>query len=304
MGREPARCCGGAGPDRQRRHRRGAGPMDERSATALRELGGEPDGACARQLRRGEATDADLVLTMTREHREAVLQYDPRALRRVFTLAEASELLSGIDRSGLTLLPADQRARELAARLDAARAHRTGAPPTTSPTRSGGPCRRTAPWPPGSPRTSGPSPTSCWPRFAAPCSCADPNLSTSEPADPRLTGCERCSCALPAVAWASATTRHDDDETDAHQHDHCGGQPGRHKAGHRRDDDRLHGDHEEHQSDENSLPQRPAGCPVHVRRGIASVRREARLAPRARLVHAAMSSPRWIHTLEAGASPA
>ena len=35
------------------------------------------------------AATADLVLTMTREHRRAVLELDPRGLRRTFTLPEA-----------------------------------------------------------------------------------------------------------------------------------------------------------------------------------------------------------------------
>jgi protein-tyrosine phosphatase len=73
-----------------------------------------------------ETADVDLVLTMTREHRRSVLQRDPRALRRVFTLAEAAALLPLADRTGLDLLPWDQRAGELAVRLDAARARRAG----------------------------------------------------------------------------------------------------------------------------------------------------------------------------------
>jgi len=102
------------------------GPMDEQSALALTELGGDPAGASARQLSTVGTADVDLVLTMTREQRWAVLQHDPRALRRVFTLAEATALLALIDRTGLTLLPADERARELALRLNMARARRAG----------------------------------------------------------------------------------------------------------------------------------------------------------------------------------
>uniref|UniRef100_UPI00110CA76D arsenate reductase/protein-tyrosine-phosphatase family protein n=1 Tax=Modestobacter altitudinis TaxID=2213158 RepID=UPI00110CA76D len=104
------------------------GPMDERAAQALRELGGEPDGAVARQLQAGETADIDLVLTMTREQRREVLRRDPRAMRRVFTLAEAATLLPLIDRTGLDLLPLTERTQELAARLDAARARRAGGP--------------------------------------------------------------------------------------------------------------------------------------------------------------------------------
>ena len=105
-----------------------AGPMDERSAQALRELGGDPAGASGRPVTPELSAGADLVLTMTREQRRAVLQVDPRGLRRVFTLAEASGLLGLADRTGLALLPPDERARELAARLNGARAYRPGGP--------------------------------------------------------------------------------------------------------------------------------------------------------------------------------
>ena len=104
------------------------GPMDERSAQALRELGGEPDGARARQLEPGETAGVDLVLTMTRRQRRSVLGHDPRGMRRVFTLAEASGLLPLVDRTGLDRLPLDERAQQLAARLDATRAVRWGGP--------------------------------------------------------------------------------------------------------------------------------------------------------------------------------
>ena len=104
------------------------GPMDRYAAQALRELGGEPDGAVARQLQTGKTADVDLVLTMTREQRREVLRRDPRAMRRVFTLAEAATLLPLIDRTGLDLLPPTERTQELAARMDAARARRAGGP--------------------------------------------------------------------------------------------------------------------------------------------------------------------------------
>jgi protein-tyrosine phosphatase len=101
-------------------------PMDPHSAQALTELGGNPEGFRARRLAPGESLDADLVLTMTRAQRQLVLHADPRSLRRVFTLAEAAGLLPLADRDGLPPLPVPQRARELAVRLDAARAYRRG----------------------------------------------------------------------------------------------------------------------------------------------------------------------------------
>jgi protein-tyrosine phosphatase len=101
-------------------------PMDEYSAQALRELGGDPDGARARRLVPGATADADLVLTMTRRQRRSILHTDPRSLRRVFTLPEAAGLLALADPTGIDLVPLADRAAELAVRLDAARSHRPG----------------------------------------------------------------------------------------------------------------------------------------------------------------------------------
>jgi protein-tyrosine phosphatase len=99
-------------------------PMDPRSAAALRRLGGEADGFTARALTADMAQESDLVLTMTRRQRRLVLEMAPRKLRSTFTLREAADLLSAADVAGLHALSPTIRARELAQRLDAARAHR------------------------------------------------------------------------------------------------------------------------------------------------------------------------------------
>ncbi|MGY1914962.1 arsenate reductase/protein-tyrosine-phosphatase family protein [Blastococcus sp. SYSU DS0973] len=98
--------------------------MDKRSAAALTGLGGDPSGFAARTLVPEMATHADLVLTMTRRQRRLVLADAPRALRHTFTLPEAADLLQTADLRGLTELPLHTRARELAVRLNAGRAHR------------------------------------------------------------------------------------------------------------------------------------------------------------------------------------
>lgn len=99
-------------------------PMDVRSAAALIDLGGDADDFRSRRFTAAMADGADLVLTMTRRQRRAVLVSTPRGLRRTFTLLEAADLLGRADLSGLTDVPPTQRARQLAARLNAARAHR------------------------------------------------------------------------------------------------------------------------------------------------------------------------------------
>ena len=68
--------------------------IHEEAAIVIRKLGGDPSDFAARQLTRRIAASADLVLTMTAAHRDAVLELDPLQLRRTFTLSEAARLAS------------------------------------------------------------------------------------------------------------------------------------------------------------------------------------------------------------------
>ncbi|APE16678.1 low molecular weight phosphatase family protein [Mycobacterium sp. WY10] len=69
-------------------------PIHPEAARVLEQLGGDPSDFAARQLTPRIAGDADLVITMTRAHRDAVLGLAPRQLHRTFTLSEASLLVS------------------------------------------------------------------------------------------------------------------------------------------------------------------------------------------------------------------
>ncbi|SET97735.1 hypothetical protein [Geodermatophilus poikilotrophus] len=91
------------------------------SAAAVCALGGDVEGFTARRLRPRMITEADLVLTMTREHRQAVLALEPRALSRTFTLREAADLV----RLAGSQAP-DGDPRSLVGRMAAARRLRTG----------------------------------------------------------------------------------------------------------------------------------------------------------------------------------
>jgi protein-tyrosine phosphatase len=64
------------------------------AARVLETLGGCATNFTARQLTSRIASDADLVLTMTRAHRDTVLELAPRQLHRTFTLSEAALLAS------------------------------------------------------------------------------------------------------------------------------------------------------------------------------------------------------------------
>ena len=72
-------------------------PVHPESARVLQDLGGDPAGFAARQLTARIAADADLVLALTKAHRDAVLELAPRQLHRTFTLTEAAQLTSLFD---------------------------------------------------------------------------------------------------------------------------------------------------------------------------------------------------------------
>lgn len=71
------------------------------AATVLEALGGDSSDFAARQLTAQIASSADLVVTMTRSHRDAVLQLAPRQFRRTFTLSEAARLISDCGAEGI-----------------------------------------------------------------------------------------------------------------------------------------------------------------------------------------------------------
>jgi protein-tyrosine phosphatase len=69
-------------------------PIEPYAARALEKLGGDTSHFAARQFTPTIAGDADLVLTMTRAHRDDVLKLAPQQLHRTFTLPEAARLAS------------------------------------------------------------------------------------------------------------------------------------------------------------------------------------------------------------------
>ena len=83
-----------------------AHPIQHDAALVLEKLGGEVSNFAARQLTSRIASDADLVLTMTRAHRDTVLELAPRQLRRTFTLTEAARLASAYNARNIADLAA------------------------------------------------------------------------------------------------------------------------------------------------------------------------------------------------------
>lgn len=68
-------------------------PMQPMSAEIVRRHGGLADSFTARQLTQDMVREADLILAMATEHRSKILQLDPSALRRTFTVREFGRML-------------------------------------------------------------------------------------------------------------------------------------------------------------------------------------------------------------------
>lgn len=88
--------------------------MDRDSAAQLASRGVPLPESTARQLTPDLVRDADLVLTATRAHRAEVLDLEPRALRRTFTVLEFADLCHVVeaeDLPGLVAAAAAARAR-------------------------------------------------------------------------------------------------------------------------------------------------------------------------------------------------
>jgi protein-tyrosine phosphatase len=100
-------------------------PVHPDTADVVRALGGDVERFTARQLHRTMLSEADLVLTMTTEHRTTALGLEPRALSRTFTLREAADLVAlVVDAPAAVDRPAEDRPRSLAQRMAAARSRR------------------------------------------------------------------------------------------------------------------------------------------------------------------------------------
>ena len=88
-------------------------PLDPPMAAQLRARGVDPDGFRSRRLTPRLVADADLVLTAETVHRQRILEDQPEAFRRTFTLGQ---LVRALDDAG-TAPDAPVRGAELLAEL-------------------------------------------------------------------------------------------------------------------------------------------------------------------------------------------
>ena len=72
-------------------------PVSAPMAELLHDAGADADGFVARQLTAELVRAAGLVLVLTRRHRSAVVELEPAAVRRTFTLRELARLADGVD---------------------------------------------------------------------------------------------------------------------------------------------------------------------------------------------------------------
>ena len=105
-------------------------PIHEPMAELLRELEVDVEGFAARRITETMVREADLLLPLTREHRAAVVDLYPGAVRRTFTLRELARLAEQVDREELTAKawPGTSPADRLAALVPLAAAHRAHVP--------------------------------------------------------------------------------------------------------------------------------------------------------------------------------
>lgn len=69
-------------------------PIQHEAALVLEQLGGDSSDFSARQLTPRIAAEADLILTMTKAHRDTVLGLAPHRLHTTFTLSEVARLVA------------------------------------------------------------------------------------------------------------------------------------------------------------------------------------------------------------------
>lgn len=86
-------------------------PVDSMVRLELARLGLDGSTFRSRPLRADHVRAADVVLTATKEHRASVLEIDPGALRKTFTLLEFAGLVEGHHAAGLPELVADAARR-------------------------------------------------------------------------------------------------------------------------------------------------------------------------------------------------
>lgn len=110
-------------------------PMTDQAAALSRQFGGEPSAHSARELTEQQLNEANLVFAMSREHRRAIAELSPRAIRYTFTIREFARLIGGVtdlDLDDAAGLPANDIAGRFATLVDVAGSQRGTVAPALS----------------------------------------------------------------------------------------------------------------------------------------------------------------------------
>lgn len=112
-------------------------PMDRQSAELAARFGvTDADRHVARELNAQHVGDAQLVFAMSREHRRAVVEFEPRAARRTFTIREFARITAEItddDLAPVAALPLSDTTARLNAAIGVVAAMRGMVGPAASP---------------------------------------------------------------------------------------------------------------------------------------------------------------------------
>lgn len=104
-------------------------PVDSMVRLELARLGVDSAGFRSRHVESVKLSDADLILTATRQHRSELLELEPSSLRRTFTLVEFAALAAESDATDLKGLAADASRRRSTGPADADVSDPYGRPP-------------------------------------------------------------------------------------------------------------------------------------------------------------------------------
>lgn len=110
--------------------------MPHEAADLSRHFGGEPAGHVARVLTAEHLSEANLVFAMSREHRRAIVELFPKAIRYTFTIREFARLISGVtdeDLDDAAALPLDDAVGRFSTLVGFAASQRGAVSPPESP---------------------------------------------------------------------------------------------------------------------------------------------------------------------------
>jgi len=110
--------------------------MPVQAADLSRHFGGDPSNHVAQLLTEEHLANADLVFAMSREHRRAIVELVPRAIRYTFTIREFARLVNDLTEDDLqdaAALPVDDVVGRFSSLIALAASQRGAVPPPASP---------------------------------------------------------------------------------------------------------------------------------------------------------------------------